>query len=557
MAQQSSQTQPIQRLLQLIKVEKQDILLLIYMTIAYGVLGIATPVAVQTMVNLVTMGGVLQPLYVVGLILFSLLALSGALYATESYLVEMIQRRIFVRSSLLIAQNTQQVQIQVYDNENPVELVNRYFDITTIQKSAATLLTIGLTALLQGVIGSLVLLFYSLYFGILVVVILLILWGIVVWLGKQAEYTAIKESKAKYKMAAWLENIARNMHLFKFYQAADRTQHTTTEIAQEYLSARTQHFAVLMTQLIGAVGMYALIGTAMLVLGGTLVIKGQINLGQFVASELIIFGVLSGFVRFVTKLEYFYDMLAAVDKLSVLEELPTEATGAHLPNQEGYTQLVMHGVGFAYQAQRPLIQRLELQLQRGQQLAILGHSGIGKSTLIELIAGLRQPATGYLSVNGVDLRQINLQDWRNHVGIAGKIEWQHGTILENLQLNRSTVSVQDIIEVLKALGIWQRISQLPEGLDTKLTDFGAPMSQTELQRLMLARAMVAKPALVMIDGLLDGLEQDDLDRVLRLLQQRRAEWMVVITTRFKHIASQCDQVIDLNAYAVAEGAPDA
>ncbi len=557
MAQQSSQTQPIQRLLQLIKVEKQDILLLIYMTIAYGILGIATPVAVQTMVNLVTMGGVLQPLYVVGLILFSLLALSGALYATESYLVEMIQRRIFVRSSLLIAQNTQQVQIQVYDNENPVELVNRYFDITTIQKSAATLLTIGLTALLQGVIGSLVLLFYSLYFGILVVVILLILWGIVVWLGKQAEYTAIKESKAKYKMAAWLENIARNMHLFKFYQAADRTQLTTTEIAQEYLSARTQHFAVLMTQLIGAVGMYALIGTAMLVLGGTLVIKGQINLGQFVASELIIFGVLSGFVRFVTKLEYFYDMLAAVDKLSVLEELPTEATGAHLPNQEGYIQLVMHGVGFAYQAQRPLIQRLELQLQRGQQLAILGHSGIGKSTLIELIAGLRQPATGYLSVNGVDLRQINLQDWRNHVGIAGKIEWQHGTILENLQLNRSTVSVQDIIEVLKALGIWQRISQLPEGLDTKLTDFGAPMSQTELQRLMLARAMVAKPALVMIDGLLDGLEQDDLDRVLRLLQQRRAEWMVVITTRFKHIASQCDQVIDLNAYAVAEGAPDA
>lgn len=554
MAYKTSPILPMQRLLQLLKLEKQDILLLIYMTMAYGVLGIATPVAVQTMVNLVTMGGVLQPLYVVGLMLFCLLSLSGALYATESYLVEMIQRRIFVRSSFRIAQNTQQVQIQVYDNQNPVELVNRYFDITTIQKSAATLLTIGLTALLQGVIGSLVLLFYSVYFGILVIIILIILWAIVVWLGKQAEYTAVKESKAKYKMAAWLENIARNMHLFKFYQAGQRAEQATSDIAQEYLAARTQHFSILMMQLIGAVGMYALIGTAMLVLGGTLVIQGQINLGQFVASELIIFGVLSGFVRFVTKLEYFYDMLAAIDKLSVLEDLPIEETGQHLPNHDGYTKLNLHGVGFAYQAQRPLIQPLDIHLQRGQSLAILGHSGMGKSTLVELIAGLRHPIQGYLSLNGVDLRQINLQDWRNQIGLAGRIEWQHGTILENLQLDRDTVNVTDVIEVLKALGIWERISQFPQGLDTELTDHGAPMSQTELQRLMLARAMVAKPALVMIDGLLDGLEQPDLDRVLNVLQQRRAEWMVIITTRFNHIARQCDQVVDLNAYAVAEGA---
>lgn len=150
---------PFQRVVKLLSFEKQDILLLFYLTAAYGVLGIATPVAVQAMVNIVTMGGVLQPLYVVGFILFCLLALSGAIYAIESFLVEMIQRRLFVRYSLQIAQNTGQIHISVYDKFNPVELVNRYFDIQTVQKSMATLLTVGLTALLQGIIGSIVLLF--------------------------------------------------------------------------------------------------------------------------------------------------------------------------------------------------------------------------------------------------------------------------------------------------------------------------------------------------------------------------------------------------------------
>jgi len=315
---------PVQRVLKLAAFEKQDILLLVYLTLVYGVLGIATPVAVQTMVNIVTMGGVLQPLYVVGFILFCLLALSGGIYAIESFLVELIQRRVFVRHSLLIAQNTQQIHVSVYDQHNPVELVNRYFDIQTVQKSVATLLTVGLTALLQGLIGSVVLLFYSLYFGILVILMLIVLWAVVFLLGKQAETTALKESKAKYDMAAWLENIARNKWLSKFYGAKQRTTENTEVLAQNYLGARVQHFRVLMMQLIGAVGMYAVIGTGMLILGGTLVIKGQINLGQFVAAELIIFGVLSAFVRFVTKLEYFYDLLAAVDKLGVLETLPVE-----------------------------------------------------------------------------------------------------------------------------------------------------------------------------------------------------------------------------------------
>lgn len=553
----SSALTPLQRVYHLMAFEKQDILLLVYLTMAYGVLGIATPVAVQTMVNLVTMGGVLQPLYIIGLILFILLALSGVIYAIENYVVELMQRRIFVRQSVLIANNTQQIHASVYDSHNPVELVNRYFDIQTVQKSVATLLTIGLTAFLQGLIGSVVLLFYSLYFGILVLLMLLVLWVIVFWLGKQAEATSIKESKTKYEMAAWLESIARNKWLSKFYDAKQRTASGTHALAESYLAARSKHFRILMMQLVGAVSIYAVIGTGMLILGGTLVIKGQINLGQFVAAELIIFGVLSAFVRFVTKLEYFYDLLAAVDKLGVLEMLPQEIPGQHTPLTGAIEQLQLTDLQFNYPNQPLLFKPIRLSLHKGQSLAVIGQLGSGKSSLLELITGLRQPTQGYISYDGLDLRQLNLDQLRNHIGIANKVEWQKGSILENLRLERQSVTLDNVVEILQTLGLWQEISKLPQGIDTELNDFGAPMTYTQLQRLMLARAIIGQPSLLLIDGLLDHLSQTELAQVLTLLKRQQSQWMLIVTTRFAHIAAHFQQQIQLEDGDDETGGADA
>lgn len=553
----SSALTPLQRVYQLMAFEKQDILLLVYLTMAYGVLGIATPVAVQTMVNLVTMGGVLQPLYIIGLILFILLALSGVIYAIESYVVELIQRRIFVRQSMLIANNTQQIHVSVYDSHNPVELVNRYFDIQTVQKSVATLLTIALTAFLQGLIGSVVLLFYSLYFGILVLLMLMVLWIIVFWLGKQAEATSIKESKTKYEMAAWLETIARNKWLSKFYNAKQRTKQGTESLAQAYLYARGKHFRILMMQLLGAVSIYAIIGTGMLILGGTLVIKGQINLGQFVAAELIIFGVLSAFVRFVTKLEYFYDLLAAVDKLGVLEMLPQETPGEHTPLATSFARMQVTDLQFNYPDQPPLFNKLNFSLQKGESLAVIGQLGCGKSSLLELMTGLRQPSQGYISYDGIDVRQLDLDQLRNHIGVANRVEWQHGSILENLRLGRDNIALDTVVALLQTLDLWQEISKLPQGIDTELNDFGAPMTYTQLQRLMLARAIIGQPALLIIDGLLDHLNQAELSHVLTVLKQQQSQWMLIVTTRFEHIAALFQQQIHLRPDAPLTGSAHA
>ena len=536
---------PVKRLLEIVQLERHDIYLLVILTFGYGLLGIATPVAVQTLVNIVTMGSVLQPLYVVALILFFLLVLSGVLYLFEAYVVELIQRRLFVRTALQVGERAQGVQMQVYDSTNPVELMNRFFDVSTLQKSVATLLTVGLAALLQGLVGSIILMFYSLYFMVIVLMVVIMLALIIFVLGKHAVPTAIAESKAKYETAAWLETIARNAYLFKFFNASHRVSMKTDAYAQTYLETRITHFKVLLLQNIGGVALYAFVGTAMLVLGGALVIQGQINLGQFVAAELIIFGVLAAFVRFISKLEYYYDMLAALDKIGVLQDLPQESVGDHIPAHGHYLKVVVQDVDFAYSDRIAPIQALSFSISKGRSMAILGASGSGKTTLIGLLTGLRSPKRGHISADGVDLRQLNLGHYRNRVGLVTKAEFVEGTILENLRLARDEITLEKIHQVLASLGLDNDIAKLEQGLDTPLTAFGAPLSSTQAQRMMLARAIIGEPDILMIDGQLDALSHDELMSVLGLLKENTHNWILIVTTRIPEIAQRFDSVISL------------
>lgn len=547
MAIQQQTKKPIERLFDTIDLERKDINLLFVLTFGYGLLGIATPIAVQALVNIVTMGGVLQPLFVVSFILFALLLLSGALYVFEAYVVELIQRRLFVRTSINVANNTQGIDTSVYDHANPVELMNRFFDVTTVQKSAAILLTVGLNAFLQGFIGSIILIFYSFYFGIIIFILLILLAFIIFVLGNNGIYTAIDESKSKYTTAAWLETIARNFYIFKFFNGLERTKKITNELANTYLEKRNRHFKILLNQNIGAVILYAFVGTSMLALGGALVIQGQINLGQFVAAELIIFGVLAAFVRFISKLEYFYDILAGFDKIGVLDDLPQEMLGQHEIEGLNLTRVAAKSISFQYSPRIQPISDISFQLNKGESLAVLGESGTGKSTLVGIVTGLRQASIGHIEFNNNDLRQLNQNSLRNLIGIASRVEIVEGSIIDNILLSRPNITLGNVNLVLNELGLLDDFSNLEQSQDTQLTAFGAPLSTTQIQRLMLARAIVSKPSLLIIDGLLDALTNKELDSVLSLLNLYKADWMVLVTTRFKHIADKFDGTLQLTS----------
>lgn len=531
----------------MVRLEIKDIYILLTLMTVIGLLNLAVPIAVQMLVNTVTMGALLKPLLIISLMLFMFLSLAGSLYVLETYVVELIQRRLFVRAALDVARNIHSAQLVARESTNTVELVNRFFEVTSIQKAAGALLTLGISSILQAVIGSLILIFYSVYFGIVVALIFLVVVFVVFVIGSKGESTAIRESQAKYDLAAWLESIARNLGIFKFSSGLNFAMERTDRLANDYLDKRVGHFRILLSQYVGGVFLYAFAGTAMLALGGSLVLSGQINLGQFVAAELIIFTVLASFLRFIGQLQYYYDLLAGVDKLGIIYDLPQERSGGHVAEIGGAIKLDLNGITVESASGKSLIQDLSLNLEAGGNVAFLGSSGTGKSTLAEIITGLRPPTRGNIHYNSIDLQLFNIEAIRKRIGLANKVEIIEDSILENVRVGRPDIKIEVVATLLERLGLQDAIDHLGHGLDTKLHYTGSPLSSSQAKLVMIARAVLAKPALLVIDDLLDTLCPENLEKVISVLLDPQQEWTLIVLTRLEAVAQRFDRIVYLDA----------
>ncbi|MFJ5447101.1 ATP-binding cassette domain-containing protein [Methylobacillus methanolivorans] len=538
---------PRQRLIDLLSLERKDILLIIILMGGVGFINLAIPISVQALINTVTMGSLMKPLLIISFMLFIFLLLAGLFYVLEIFIVELIQRRIFCRIAIDSASKTQGAKYDVASADDLQELINRFFEVTSVQKSVATLLTIGVATILQGVVGSIILVFYSVYFAVVVALVMLIILVIVYVIGRKAPLTAIAESHAKFELAAWLETIARNLNTFKFSSGVRLAQERTGQLAAEYLKKRSAHFRVLIKQYLGGVVIYALGGTAMLALGGTLVIQGQINLGQFVAAELIIFAVLASFLRFIGQLEYYYDLLASLDKIGYIQDLPQEKVSTRHFEIKRPIKLSAVNLGYDYLRHTASQSGISFTLQPGSSLAVLGVAGAGKSSLAALLTGLKQAEQGHVEFNDIALEQYNLNTLRQYLGCVGKLEVIEGSILENVLVGRDDIPLGDVTQLLNKLGLMSSINRLPSGLDTLLAVNGAPLSTTQANLLMLARGIVGQPGLLIVDGLLDYLDEADLNRALPLLLELPA-CSVVILTRHASIAQRCSQVLTLEVH---------
>lgn len=315
---------PMTRLGRLLEAERQDMWVVVAYSLAIGILTLVVPVVTQSVVNTIAFGTVLQPLVLLALIVLLALTFSAALRALRHWVVEVLQRRIFVRVISDAVMRLLRVRVEAFDAGHGPELVNRFFEVVTVQKGAAILLIDGLAILIQTVAGLMLLAVYHpllLAFG---AVLFAAIFVIVVPLGFGAVSTAVMESKAKYEMAAWLEEIARHSATFKSPYGATLATEQANAITARYLAQRSNHFKILFRQIIGSLVLEAVASAVLLGAGGWLVMQRQLTLGQLVAAELIVAVVVGGFAKFGKQLETFYDLLAAMDKLGYLTDLPLE-----------------------------------------------------------------------------------------------------------------------------------------------------------------------------------------------------------------------------------------
>lgn len=496
---------PKDRLLALGGLERRELWAILGYAALMGILGLGTPLAIQGLIGWLALGAPVQPVLAIGLGLVALLVLYTALGLGQRVLAERLQRRIFVRMVQDLSARLPRVQVEALQATHMPALVNRFFDVLTLQKASHTLLLDGTAAVLQALAGLTLLAFYHPMLIGVTLVLLLGVWFIRL-LGRGAERTAIAESKAKYKVAAWIEELGLDPTRMQL-QGSSLAQAKADALLEEYLLARHHHFRIFLRQYLGMQALQILLSVGLLVTSGWLVLRGELTLGQLVAAEFIVATSLSGVGKLVEKLEQWYDTLAGVDKLGSLIDLPTTAPACPDP-VPGPMSLEAQGLMVGGQ-------QLPVHLAAGAWLAIHGDERVDLRRIAEVLVGIRKADAGRLMADGQPLVDGSLSEQA--------LMLREGDLLvcsvrENLTLGHQCKEVE-AWGALQRLGLREIIADLPGGLDSELRGGGSPLSKTQAALLLVARAYLLQPRLLVIDGLLDGLPARIQVRALRVLRE--------------------------------------
>lgn len=536
---------PLWWLWRFLKHERPDFKVLLLFALAVSVLALATPITVEALVNTVAFGRYFQPVLVLSLILFVLLGFRAALIATSTWVVEIIQRRLFVRVVSDLTFRLPRLKASVHDQNYVPELVNRFFDVINVQKAVAVFLLDGISVTLQVVIGMAVLAFYHPALLGYDLVLLFFLTFYLYFVGRGAVQTAIVESKYKYKTAAWLEEIVRSPNAFRRNAGSNLAEHRADEYAQSYITARIAHFRILLRQILSTLGIQAIAATALLALGGWLVIQGGLTLGQLVAAELIVTGILGSVAKFGKHIEVYYDTMASSDKLRQLLELPIAEDGFYPPvDLARLGEVQAEAVTYSYETRE--LSFPDFRIRSGDSVAIIGGEGSGKTTLLQMMIGLRMPNSGQIRFAGIGTHELNFSLIEREIGYCAGVEIVKGSIAENVHLDRANVRSADVRKALEKVGLLADVEKLPQGIDTELECLGQPLSESQCLRLMLARAIVERPKLLLIDGTLDRLSDTVLPILMEQLTGRSASWTTVVATGRQTVMAACDQIVDLD-----------
>lgn len=512
---------------QWIHLERGDIAAIALFAAVISVLGLAVPVVVQNLVSTVAFGSVLQPLVVLTTILFGALGLSAFLKALQTWVAETMQRRLFIRVVSDLAHRLPRVPLDAWDGSYPPERVNRFFDIFIIQKNFLGLLIGGVEVALTLGVGSLVLALYHPVFLVFDVVLVLAVIGLVVSRIRRGAETAIDESHAKYAMVALLQELAHHPGELKLAGGPDWVLQRADALAASYLEARSRHFRVLFAQTAAALTLYAVASAVALGAGGWLVIGRSLTLGQLVAAELVVTAIVGALVQLGKHLESLYDLLAALDKVGHVVDLPVERAEGDLVIPDEPPQLGVENLSLVAGGQE-LVTGLSFDVEAGSRILIQGTDARARTAIMEALAAVREAVDGVVRVAGRDVRDLAPQPLRKQLMLIGRPALFSGTVFENVAMGQACMERQCAHEALDAVGMNAR--DLPQGLESRLLPEGAPLGPEGAVRLALARAFASRPKVLLLDGTLDGLSDAALEDLLPRLVDPSCSWTLVVSS---------------------------
>ncbi len=537
---------PLQRFFQVLRLERKEVSSIYFFAILSGLLQLSIPIGIQAVINFVLAGAISTSMVVlIGIVVIAVF-LSGVLQVSQMKIIEKVQQRIFARYSFEFAWRIPHLDLQKVDGYYMPELMNRFFDVVSLQKGLSRLLLDIPAATIQVLFGLILLSLYSNIFIIFSFVIIIIIYLILYHTGAKGLRTSLEESDYKYGVAGWLEEVARVMKSFRFSRITNLPVDKTDHLVTHYLDARTRHFKVLVMQYWALIVFKVLITAGMLIVGGVLLVQNQINIGQFVASEIVILTVLASVEKLIQSLDKVYDVLTSVEKLGKVLDKPLEHTGSMQIDSSNGLSVSMQKLTFGYHEASQILKGISFTVNRGQKVCFMGTEGSGKSTILRLLTGSYMEFEGSITINDVPLGNYNPNSLRSITGILfHQQDIFEGTLHENIALGDTSITATQIVELARKIGLESFLSSLKNGFDTPIDAVGKRLSGGVIRKILLLRALLSQPRLLLLEEPWQGLDEERQNQVKEYLLKETPDTTVLVTTNDESFARQCDYVIVL------------
>ncbi len=539
---------PLQRFYNLLKLDKRDISQIVFYAIFAGLVSLSLPLGIQAIINLIQAGQVSVSWIVLVVIVVIGVALVGILSLMQLRITENLQQKIFVRSSFEFAYRLPKIKFEELYNQYPPELANRFFDTISIQKGTSKLLIDFSTALLQILFGIILLSLYHPFFIFFGILLITLLYSIFKFSYNSGLASSLKESKYKYKVASWLQEIARNNFSFRKQDNFDFALNKNNILVDEYLNYREKHFKVIKRQFSQLIIFKVIITASLLFIGGYLVLNQKMNIGQFVAAEIIILLVINSVEKIIVGLESLYDVLTSVEKIGQIVDLNIEEPQSKNQNY-CFTNISLEAENLRFKfpdSTDDVLEKINLKVEPSEKIYLEGDNGSGKTTLMRILSGAMQPTSGSFFINDDTYRKIDLAQYRSQIGTITQGETPfEGTILENITFNNPLVSHEDIKWAIESVKLGTFIKTLPNGLETKIFPDGRQLSSSNAQKILLARSIVNKPKILFYEDPLDKMDEEATKEIIDFITNEKNKWTLIVSSKNDYWKQKCQRMIKM------------
>ncbi len=538
---------PFKRFYGLLRQYKSEIKQIYLYALFIGIVNLTLPIGVQAIINFLQTGELTSTWVLLVVIVIIGVAVTGFLQILQLRVVENVQQDLFARSAFEFAYRLPRIIYLKFDKIYAPELVNRFFDTMTIQKGLPKILIDFSQAIFQIIFGLLLLSIYSPYFILLGTAMFILVWLIYKLTGKVGLETSLMESNYKYKLAHWLEEIARLANSFKLIPRSKLHLEKTDYFSSKYLEYREEHFQVLLKQFKFFVTFRVFLVFGLLFLGGLLVFQEQLNLGQFVAAEIVIILIINSIEKIIRLIDIIYDVLTGLEKIGIVTDMDLDNNNGQIDiDNETELKVVGKNIRFKFpDEERWLLDNISFEINKSDRILLEGKPGSGKSLLLGVISGLYKINEGELYINDHSYNVMKKESVYDNVHLTqGQDQLFNGTLRENIVMGRQ-IEDRDLNDVINQLGLKQYIAQLPKGIESEILSTGKRMSRSIVQKIILARSVVGKPKLLLLENPLQFLNKEDRNKIIDYLTDEKNEWALVVVSDFDYWKGKCNKKITL------------